>query len=95
MQRDKSKVEKGLLTKGFRVNENDHHYFIYYTQECKKTTVKTKTSHTKKMKTISDHLLSQMAKQCRLTKSDFLDLIDCPLTQDKYEQILKDRDILK
>lgn len=95
MQRDKSKVEKGLLNKGFQLNENDHHYFIYYTQEGKKTTIKTKTSHTKKMKTIPDNLLAQMAKQCQLTKSDFLDLIDCPLTQDKYEQILKAKDILK
>lgn len=95
MPRDKSQVEKGLLNKGFQINETHHHYFIYYTQEGKKTTVKTKTSHTKKMKTISNDLLSQMAKQCGLTKSDFLDLIDCPLTQDKYEKILKDRDILK
>lgn len=47
------------------------------------------------MKTISDNLLSQMAKQCHLTKNDFIDLIDCPLTQDKYEQILKDKDVLK
>ena len=94
MPRDKSKVEKSLLAKGFELNETHHHYFIYYTQEGKKTTVKTKTSHTKKMKTIPDNLLGQMAKQCHLKKSDFLDLIDCPLSQEKYEQILKDRDIV-
>lgn len=36
MQRDKIKVEKGLLSKGFQLGETHHHYFIYYTQEGKK-----------------------------------------------------------
>lgn len=94
MPRNKSKLEKSLLEKGFKKTERDHHYFIYYTQDGKKTAIKTKTSHTKKMKDIPDNLLSQMAKQCNLRKSDFLDLVDCPLSQDKYEQILQEKDII-
>ncbi|MHC5936232.1 hypothetical protein [Nostoc sp.] len=95
MPRQKTKVEAGLLSKGFQETQNDHHYFIYFTKEGKKTTAKTKTSHTKKIKDIPDNLLSQMAKQCHLTKPQFLDLVDCPLTQDKYEEILPKQGIIE
>ena len=36
MPRPKSKVESGLLKKGFQESEGDHHYFIYFTQDGKK-----------------------------------------------------------
>lgn len=94
MPRQKTKVESALISKGFQQIENDHHYFIYFTQDGKKTTAKTKTSHTKKMKDIPDNLLGQMAKQCYLAKSQFLDLVDCPLSQEKYEDILQNLGIL-
>jgi hypothetical protein len=94
MSRPKSQVESGLLNKGFKKDEGDHHYFIYYTQDGKKTTAKTKTSHTKKMKDIPDNLLSSMARQCKLTKQKFLELIDCPLKREKYEKILKEQGLI-
>jgi hypothetical protein len=37
------------------------------------------------MKEINDGILAQMAKQCRLNKQDFMSLIDCPLSREKYE----------
>lgn len=95
MSRQKTKVESGLLSKGFQETQNDHHYFIYFTKEGKKTTAKTKTSHTKKMKDIPDNLLSQMAKQCHLTKAQFLNLVDCPLSRDGYEEILQAQRIIE
>jgi hypothetical protein len=88
MPRAKSKVESVLKKKGFQESEGDHHYFIYFTQDGKKTRAITKTSHTRKMKDIPDSLLGQMAKQCYLPKQQFLDLIDCSLTQEDYEKIL-------
>ena len=95
MPRQKNKVESALLSKGFQESQNDHHYFIYFTKDGKKTTAKTKTSHTKKMKDIPDNLLSQMAKQCHLKKAQFLDLVDCPLSQDQYEKILQNEGIIE
>ncbi|MEC4895386.1 MAG: hypothetical protein SAL07_22340 [Oscillatoria sp. PMC 1051.18] len=94
MPRQKAKVESALQAKGFQQSEKHHHYFVYYTTDGKKTTAKTKTSHTKKMKDIPDNLLSQMAKQCQITKQEFLDLVDCSLSRDKYEKILQDREII-
>jgi hypothetical protein len=94
MPRRKSKVESALLAKGFQKTEKDHHYFIYFTTDGKKTTAKTKTSHSKKNKDIPDPLLIQMAKQCSLTKTEFLSLVDCPLNQEMYEDILQKQGII-
>lgn len=94
MPRKKTKVEAGLRDKGFEQIEGDHHFFIYVTTEGKRTAVRTKTSHTPKMKDIPDNLLSQMAKQCKLSKSDFARLLDCPLSREKYEGILKEQGML-
>jgi hypothetical protein len=88
VQRDKRQVEAALEAKGFDRTEGDHSYFYYRTMEGKKTTARTKTSHTPKMKSIPDELLSRMAKQCHLTKSQFLDLVDCPLDRQGYEKQL-------
>lgn len=94
MPRKKSKVESGLKDKGFEQTEGDHHFFVYMTVEGKKTSVRTKTSHTPKMKDIPDNLLSQMAKQCKLSKNDFFRLLDCPLSREEYEAILKEQGTL-
>lgn len=89
MQRDARKFESALKKKGFREDERDHSYFIYHTLSGKKTLVKTKTSHTPKMKTLGDSLLGQITKQLHLTKTELLDLIDCTMNQEKYESILR------
>jgi hypothetical protein len=92
MTRDKKDVEGALLRKGFRKKDGDHHYYIYHTLAGKKSRVFTKASHSHK--SISDDLLSQMAKQCRLQRQQFFNLLDCPLSQDAYEQILGSQGIL-
>lgn len=89
MPRDKRKVEDGLVNKGFMLREGDHHRYIYHTLQGKKSDVHTKTSHTPKMKELGDNLLGQMAIQCKLTKSEFFNLLDCPLSREEYEVILQ------
>lgn len=86
MSRKKADVERGLENKGFQVREGDHRFFVYHRKsDGKKTAIQTKTSHTPKMREIPDNLLGQMAKQCRLSKHDFLNLVDCPLSRESYE----------
>jgi hypothetical protein len=94
MPRKKSKVESGLKNKGFEQTEGDHHWFAYVTTDGKKTAIRTKTSHTPKMKDIPDNILGLMARQCHLTKQEFLNLVDCPLDRKGYEEILRKKDIL-
>ena len=83
MPRKQSDVHKSLWAKGFRSKDGDHNYFHYYSKAGKKTVVFTKTSHGSRE--IDDSLLARMTKQCKLSRSDFDRLIDCPLDRDSYE----------
>jgi len=89
MPRDKRQVEATLREKGFVQEESDHHFFLYRSLDGKKTRVRTKTSHTRKQRDIGDPILSAMARQCKLTKHQFLDLVDCPMGREQYEGILR------
>lgn len=88
----KGTIESSLEQKGFSIVVTDHKHFIYYTLSGKKTAVRTKTSHGSGSVTISDSLIGLMARQCKLTKGRFLDLINCPLSRPDYEQMLAQAD---
>jgi predicted transcriptional regulator len=87
--RDRHKVANALCSKGFINTEKDHHRFIYYTLTGIKTAVFTKISRGASHKGISKGILAQMAKQCRLSNAEFRDLLDCPLSREGYENLLK------
>lgn len=91
MPRSKREVEENLRKKGFCQEDGDHHFFVYVTTAGKKTRARTKTSHTAKMKEIPDNLLSQMARQCKLTKPQFLELVDCSMIREAYEDVLRNQ----
>jgi predicted RNA binding protein YcfA (HicA-like mRNA interferase family) len=86
MQRDD--IEAALLRKGFQQNNTDHSYFHFYDKNGKKTIVNTKTSGGSKYKTLGPPLVSKMASQCKLTKPQFQELVECTLSHEKYEEIL-------
>ena len=88
MPRNRKNVEASLEAKGFVRGEGHHHYFVYFTRDGRKTRARTKTSHSPRVREIADNLLAQMARQCLLTKGDFLRLVDCPLERDDYERLL-------
>ncbi|MES2327955.1 MAG: hypothetical protein V4539_00040 [Bacteroidota bacterium] len=88
---DANKTRQSLLKKGFRKNEGDHHFYLYYYNG--KVITKTKVSHNDQ--DIGDDLISKMYKQCKVTKKQFLDLINCPLDESGYIEILKEQDLLK
>uniref|UniRef100_Q3AQR2 YcfA-like protein n=1 Tax=Chlorobium chlorochromatii (strain CaD3) TaxID=340177 RepID=Q3AQR2_CHLCH len=88
-------IEVALEKKGFKRVESDHSYFIYFTIENKKSRVRTKTSHGHKGQALSDNLFSVMAKQCKLNKNQFSELIQCPLSRNDYEKILDMQGMVK
>lgn len=93
--RDRNTISSSLQKKGFILEENhDHKCFFYCSKSGKRTKVRTMVSHGTKYKVIGDNLLAQMSKQCKLSKSEFLDLIDCHLTQDSYEAKLQAQAII-
>ncbi len=94
MPRDRRTAEAALLAKGFKPDERHHHYFICHASDGARTPVKTKPSHGSGSKTLGESLLVQMAKQCGGAKPQFLDLVDCPLERDAYEQLLRERKLI-
>lgn len=86
-------VKESLKRKGFRQREGDHFYFVYHRiSDEKKTAVFTKASHG--AVEIDAFLIGQMAKQCRLGRPEFLELLDCPLDRAGYERRLRDKGVV-
>ncbi len=85
--RKQREVGQGLENKGFARSNRHHKYYILFV-DGRKTNIKTRVSHGSKSE-IDDNLLSFMARQVRLSKNDFLNLIDCPMLLDDYLRILR------
>lgn len=87
---NKNKVYKNLKKKGFVDSESrskDHKYLDYIHEG--KLIAWTKVSHGGS-KDVNDHLIKSMSKQCLLSKEQFADLVNCPLSKEEYLQILID-----
>jgi predicted RNA binding protein YcfA (HicA-like mRNA interferase family) len=92
MPRDAADIAKALLRKGFQEKGGDHRFYHLIVDE-KKTRVFTKMSHGKKE--VPDNLLSVMARQAGLTRKQFLELVDCPLSQGQYLGILRRANLIE
>ena len=92
MQRERKDVTIALLKKGFTdgKSDTDHDYYLFCDADGKKTSIFTKTSRGSKYKTLQSELLSRMAKQCKLSNRQFLELVDCTLSAEAYEAYLRD-----
>ena len=88
---DANKTRQALVKKGFKKAEGDHHYYLYYYNG--KVVAKTKVSHNDQ--DIGDGLISKMYKQCQISKGQFFDLINCPLEEAEYVEILKKQGFIK
>jgi hypothetical protein len=92
---DKNKTYKNLKKKGFldsTGHSSDHKYMEYYVGG--KLVLYTKISHGSD-KDLDEYLIKQMSNQCKLTKKQFADLVNCPMSQDEYLAILKEKGTLE
>lgn len=86
--KNQNEVEAGLERKGFKRSNTDHRYYILYINE--KREAATFLSHGKNQD-IRAPLLGAMAKELGITKSEFVDLIECPLSTEEYLDKKRDR----
>lgn len=82
-----NKVERSLKKKGFKQEPGDHKYFVFY-YNGKRSNIKTKVSHCGQ--DIGDSLIKCMSKQVHLSKTDFENLINCPLSKEEYTKKMED-----
>lgn len=89
MSSDRRKILKNLEKKGFvRVREGKH-IILKYFLDGEPTLIRTLVSHGTSHRTVSSGLLSQMARQCKLSSEQFKNLIDCNLTKQEYELFVR------
>lgn len=82
-------IRAALTTKGFIEDPSRDHIWLNYVPEGKKTRIRTKISHGKD--SIGDPLISAMAKQTKINKNDFVDLVSCTLSgKEYYDKVKKD-----
>jgi len=81
-------IDTSLCGKGFdREKNSDHVRYIFYANGIK-TRIRTKISHGERE--IGDDLILKMSRQLKLSKSQFMKLIECPLSEEEYTKILKE-----
>jgi len=83
---DAKKALKSLKKKGFSEYDGDHKFLEYYHKG--KLILHTKISHGEKE--LNSYLIAQMSKQCKISKNEFLDLVNCPLSATAYNRMLID-----
>lgn len=81
-----------LSSKGFKQEERDHKTFIYYVNG-QRTSIHTKVSHS--ADEIDEFLIGKMKKQLKLSKQQFLDLVDCPLSLEQLRDYYVQNGIVK
>lgn len=95
MQIERRIIESNLPSKGF-IRDDTHHRYFYHEYQGQRTGTYTYTSHGSKYKIYRENLLGMMKRQLRLnTIRQVIDLFKCPITGDDYNQILKDKGLIK
>jgi hypothetical protein len=87
---DSKKTYKNLKSKGFidSVSKSDDHKYLELFHNGKLVCY-TKISHDSS--DLGDFLIKQMSVQCCLDKKNFMDLANCPLSQEDYMKILQEK----
>lgn len=83
-------IISALLSKGFvRASGNRDHQYFFFHYRGKKSDIFTRISHG--ARTVDDWLVGRMAKQVRLSKREFLSLVECTLSGAEYARLMADR----
>jgi hypothetical protein len=84
---ERANIQQALQRKGFEVHDTDH-IILTYVHKGKKTPLRTKMSRGSKGRTLGDPHLGWMSRQLRLTKKQFMQLVECTLDQATYVAIM-------
>jgi hypothetical protein len=85
-------VDSALTRKGFRAVDNKHRFYFLY-RDGKKTSIRTMISHGERE--ISDSNCGNMARQMRITTSQFKDFVDCTIEGKDYVDLLIKNGVLE
>jgi len=81
-------IQRGLTSKGFdEVNRGD--IFYHFIVNGKKSGIHTMISHGEPC--CGAKYLTTMARQLGLKRDELVSLVECPLSREKYERLLRER----
>lgn len=84
-------IGAALIKKGFQVRQSKHTIYILYVNQ-KKTRIFTFISHG--ISEYGDIPLSKMKKQLYLSREEFENLIECPLSEEKLVEIYSNKGLI-
>ena len=84
----KNEVDSALTKKGFK-KKKTHHIFYYLYVDGYDVGIFTKISHSHKE--IFGSLISSMAKQIGISKSEFIDVVNCPINREGLLNLLRNK----
>jgi hypothetical protein len=94
MSLKRNKIDSALTTKGFdKVNKKKDHYYYYLMVNGMDVGIFTKMSRGSKAREIGEPLIGIMAKQLRINRQQFYNLVDCTVEHDDYLDILRSNGI--
>jgi len=82
------RVDKALTTK-LEFERRDSHHRIYRLYLDGRLVARTFLSHGQRE--LTDFHIGQMAKQMRLSRREFLNAVECPLGQEAYYDLVRER----
>ena len=85
-------ASKALKKKGFSEDKKRDHFYYFFCHDGKKSNIYTKISHNET--DLGLPLCSVMARQIKLSVSDFKEFVDCKLSAEKYLEILTSNNLL-
>ena len=83
-------IVRSLRQKGFTEISGRSHRVFWYTDGTGAGRIQTMVSRSSRGE-VGVALISDMARQCRLNRSDFVALVECSLTRENYRQELRKR----
>ena len=93
--RSAKKIDQSLRKKGFRREMDGKHIHYFFSESGgKKFGIFTLMSHGMDSAAIGDPLLGLMARQLHITKTQFLDFIDCTLDENGYRVLLQTGEVV-
>ena len=82
MTRKVKEIDFALTRKGFHDEKAQHHVMYWLYVNGRKTSVRTRISHGEVE--IGTGLLGRMARELRVSKAEFLQLVSCKITGEVY-----------
>ena len=91
MTLERRNVVASLKKKGFEEDRRGHHiFYVYWGRAGSISRIRTRVSHSKKVKTFDQGLVGDMARQCKLSMKDFVKLVDCSMDRQEYEKKVRE-----